>query len=326
MPRKVRVATMALRYDGGPTVEDNRQRIRRLIEQAAAQKPDIICLPETFLQLNVDFQELSEVAEPVPGPTTDMVAECAREYACYIICPLIAIHGDKCMNDAVLMDRRGQVVGAYSKIHPVVTGSEFAILERGVTPGSEATVFETDFGRIGMQICFDINWDEPWAELKRKGAEIVFWPSAYDGGKHLGIHAWNNRYHVVSAVGSCYARILDIMGDVLAMTGRFDLIAAHTIDLEVGLFHLDFNRTQIPLIRARYGPDVTIKVWHQEGLFTLESNREDLSVADVVEEFLLDPLDVYIERNTRLQDAWRRGGPIPDLTPRYVGREQWTQP
>ena len=323
MSRKIRVATVAQLHVGGPTVEDNRQRVCDLIEQAAAEKPDIICLPETFLELNVAFADLSIVAEPVPGPTTDRVAQYARKQGCYIICPLTVMHGDRYMNDAVLIDRQGHIVGAYSKIHPVVEGSEFTSLEKGITPGGEAAVFETDFGRIGMQICFDINWPETWAELKRKGAEIVFWSSAYDGGKHLSIHAWNNNYYIVSAVKSCYARIIDIMGEVLAVTGRRDPVIAHTIDLDVGLYHCDFNRTQIAAIRAKYGPDVTMRVWHEEGLFTVASNREELSVAEIADEFLLDPLDEYLARNTRLQDAWREGGPIPDLTPRYVGRIQW---
>ena len=320
MSRKVRVATVAQLNAGGPTMEENRERIGELIEQAAAEKPDIICLPETFLELNVEFLDLAEVAETVPGTTTDMVGALARKHNCYIICPLTAIHEGKFTNDAVLIDRQGEVVGAYSKIHPVVTSAKFEDLEKGITPRSEATVFETDFGRIGMQICFDINWDEPWAELKRRGAEIVFWPSAYDGGKHLGVHAWNHHYYVVSAVKSRYARIIDVMGEVLAVTGRCDPVIAYTIDLDVGLFHCDFNQVQIQKIRARYGPDVTIRVWHEEGLFTLETNRDDLSVADLTKEFLLDPLDAYLERNERLQDAWRRGGPIPNLTPEFARR------
>jgi len=320
MSRKVRVATVAQLNVGGPTTEENRERMAELIEQAAAEKPDIICLPETFLELNVEFLELAEVAETVPGPTTDLVGALARKHGCYIICPLTAIHGDRFMNDAVLIDRQGQVVGAYSKIHPVVSGARFAVLEKGMTPGADASVFETDFGRIGMQICFDMNWDQGWAELKRRGAEIVFWPSAYDGGRHLSIRAWNQQYYVVSAVKSRYARIIGIMGQVLAMTGERDPIVAHTINLDIGLYHTDFNQVQIAKIRARYGPEVTVSIWHQEGLFTLEANRDDLSVAEITEEFLLDPLDAYLERNQRLQDAWRKGGPIPDLTPDFASR------
>ncbi len=323
MSRKIRVATVAQLNIGGPTVEHSRAYICKLVEQAAAERPDIICLPETFLHKGVDFHKLSEVAEPIPGPTTDAVANYARAHGCYIICPLIGIHGDTYTNDAVLIDRQGQIMGVYSKIHPVVEGAEFTSLERGVTPGSEAKVFETDFGRIGMQICFDIHYPSSWAELARQGAEIVFWSSAYDGGKALGMHAWTHHYYIVSAVKSHYARIIDVMGEVLALTGPRDPVIAHTIDLDVGLFHCDFNNTVIPLIRAKYGPDVTIRMWHQEAMFTIESNRDDLAVADVAREFKLDPLRDYLARNARLQHAWRQGGPIPDLATNYVGRVQW---
>ncbi len=323
MSRKVRVATAALLSVGGPTVEHNRERMVALIEQAAAEKPDIICLPETFLEQGVAFRNLAQVAEPLPGPTTDLAASLARKYGCYIICPLTTVRDARYTNDAVLLDRQGQIAGVYSKMHPVVEGSEFRSLEKGITPGREPFVFAADFGRIGMQICFDINWSESWAELKRRGAEIVFWSSAYDGGKHLSAHAWDQHYYVVSSVKTRHARIIDIMGEVLAMTGDHDPVVAQTIDLDVGLFHCDFNGVQIPLIRSRYGPEVTIRIWHEEGLFTLEANRRDLSMARLVEEFVLDPLPAYLDRNTRLQDAWRDGSPIPDLTPPYLGRIQW---
>ena len=323
MPRKVRVATIAQARRGGPTIAANKKQICELIEQAASAGPDIICLPETFMLSNVVYKDLADVAEPLPGPTTEMVARYAAQHRCYIICPLIAIHGDKYMNDAVLIDRRGQIAGVYSKIYPVVSGSEFRELEKGITPGSEATVFDTDFGRIGILICFDVNWPGPWAEMKRQGAEIVFWPSGAEGGKLLNIHAWNNHYYVVSSVTTRHARVIDIMGEVLVETGRQDPVAAYTIDLDVGLFSAAFNETQIRLIRKKYREDVTIRSLHVENFFTLESNREGLSLADLVEEFSLELADDYAARTERLQEAWREGGAIPDLTPKYVGREQW---
>jgi len=323
MSRKVRVATVAQRHRGAPTIGENRQLICELIDQAAAERPDIICLPETFLILGLDFQDLRDVAETVPGPTTDAISALARKHGCYIICPLIATRGEVYTNDCVLIDREGRVVGTYSKIHPVVHGSEFTNLERGVTPGDDVPVFDTDFGRIGMQICFDLVYDDGWQALEQKGAEIVFWSSAYDGGKHLAVRAWNNRYYVVSAVNSNYARIIDMLGEVRGITGPRDPILTRTIDLDIGLFHLDFNNVVLPQLRKRYGPEVTIRMLHEEGMFTLESNVDNMSLDDVVREFDLDPYDDYLARNARLQDAWRRGEPVPDLTPSFVGREQW---
>ena len=159
--------------------------------------------------------------------------------------------------------------------------------------------------------------------IDRAGAEIFFWLSAYDGGRDLSAKAWQYHRFLVSAVQTIYARILNNMGEILAITGIHDHIAASTIDLDVALFHTDFNKAQIPAIRAKYGPDVNLRLFHEEGCFTLQSNRPDLSVDMLIAEFQLDPLKDYIERNRRLQDALRAGDPLPVLQPPYGAREQW---
>lgn len=323
MTRKVRVATVAYQYHGGPTVQDNRERLSALLDQAVAQRPDIISLPETIVSQGVSYTALDQIAEPVPGPTLELASGYARRHHCYIICPLVTVRGERYYNEAVLLDRRGEIVGAYAKIHPVVQGAEFRSLEMGITPGHECRTFETDFGRIGIQICFDIMYPEGWAELKRQGAEIVFWCSAYDGGRHLAAYAWWHHYYVVSSVQSRIARIYGLLGQELAQAAWYLQVIAHTLELDIGLFHCDFNASVLPDILEKYGPDVTIDMGHEEGMFTLASNREGLSVADLVREFALDPVDAYVERNARLQQAWRKGEPAPDLTPPYIGRRQW---
>jgi len=322
MSRIVRVASVAL-VTGGRTVEANREIICHRVERALQGNPDIICLPETFPTAGVPFEDIRTVAETVPGPTVDLMATYARQNRCHIICPLLARHGDVVMNDAVLIDRDGEVAGIYSKVHPVVQGSEYTGLERGVTPGREIKVFDTDFGRIGIQICFDIEWDDSWRLLKKRGAEIVFWCSAFDGCKRLGYHAWNQHYYVASGVKSQHACVHDVMGDRLATTSRLDPVVVQAINLDVGIYHTDFNASQIEPIRAKYAFDVTIKLWRNEGVFSLSAEREDLSLAQINAEFALESLTDYVLRNEKLQDALREGADIPDLTPPYLGREQW---
>ena len=93
--------------------------------------------------------------------------------------------------------------------------------------------------------------------MDRAGAEIFFWLSAYDGGRDLVAKAWQYHRFLASAVQTTYARILNPMGETLAITGIHDQIATCTVDLDVALFHTDFNKTQIPAIREKYGPEVT---------------------------------------------------------------------
>ncbi len=323
MPRPVRIATIAQRADWGPTVDANRKKMAAWIEQGLHEKPDILAIPESFTLAGLVNPRIAEMAEEVPGPTLEMAAAYACQAKAYILCPILARRPDGNHIEAFLLDRQGRIAGSYQKHHPVVEGWQYRKLEYGSRPGSALPVFDTDFGRIGVQICFDVEYSDGWEALDRAGAEIFFWLSAYDGGRDLSAKAWTYHRYLVSAVQTFHARILDIMGETLAMTGLHDSIAATTIDLDVALFHMDFNNTQIQAIRAKYGPDVTLHLYHQENYFTLQSNRPDLPVSAIISEFQLDPLKDYIARNERLQDAIRAGRFIEDVTPPYADRAQW---
>jgi len=323
MPRIIRIATIAMGGQGGPTVADNRRLMGGLIEQALAEKPDILAIPESFTVARLVEARIEEMAEDVPGPTLEMVSKYARDHHSYILCPILARRLDGLYIEAFLLDRSGQIAGSYQKHHPVVEGSAYTQVEFGSRPGRALPVFDTDFGRIGVQICFDVEYQDGWEALDKAGAEIIFWLSAYDGGRSVSSKAWTYHRFVASAVQGTRARIVDIMGETLAITGKHDLIAACNIDLETTLFHMDFNLTQVQAIRAKYGPDVTMHLYHEENYFTLQSNRADLPVSQITKEFQLEPLKEYIQRNQRLQDALRSGGPLPDLTPPYAGRIQY---
>jgi beta-ureidopropionase len=323
MPRLVRIATIATGGQGGPTVAHNRARMAGWIERALAERPDIIAIPESFTLAGLVDPQSEEMAEDISGPTLEMAAGYARQNGVYLLCPILARHPDGTHIEAFLLDRSGKIAGSYQKVHPVVEGSDFCRLEYGSRPGSAFPVFDTDFGRIGVQICFDVEYDNGWHALDQAGAEIFFWLSAYDGGRDLSHRAWQYHRYLASAVQGSFARILNPMGDVLSITGLHNPIAATTIDLDFGLFHTDFNKVQIPAIRAKYGTDLTLRVYHEEGCFTLQSNRADLTVSDVVREFELDPLKDYLERVRKLEDALRIGEVPPDLHPPYRDRLQW---
>lgn len=305
MPRKIRVVTTSLLVRGGPALQDNREKALALLERACASKPDIVCLPETITSYGIAYSNVNEVAEPVPGPFTEMAAAVARRYSTYIICPVWERRGGHVYNAAVLLDRQGQIVGTYDKLHPVVSERNAALLEQGVTPGSGVKVFDTDFGRIGILICFDINWPREWQRLKEMGAEVVFWPSAYDGGLPLQSRALDHHYYVVSAVRKEHARIIDVLSPILAETGPYTDIAEAMIDLDKKVFSTDYNLHKLAALRLKYGRDVTIEIRCDEDMFSLESQRADLSVADLMAEYEMQTWSEYIAKSTAAQDAQR---------------------
>jgi predicted amidohydrolase len=318
MPRKIWVSTVAFQGRGGSAVQDNLDRAIKLIDQAALDEPDIICLPETFPSYNVPREHAIEVAETVPGPTTELISARAKKYNTNIICPLLEKQGDTAYNAAVVIDRGGKIAGTYHKLHPVTTSFDFTVFESGVTPGKEPMVFDLDIGRIGILICFDIQWIKEWMALGEMGAEIVFWPSAYDGGFPLQTRAWENHYYVVSSVRSSHSRIIDITGEILMKSGPRSAVIGMQIDLEKKYFHSDFNASQIPAIKEKYGRDVTIRLYNEEGGMTVESNREGLTVEDLMEEFDLELVPDYITRHDRAEEFTRAGKKPEPQTPRRV--------
>ncbi len=301
MPRKIVVATASLRRGGARrTVEANLTAAEQLLQRAAATAPDIVCLPELFPYTDVPYRMASDVAEPLGGPTTERIGAVARRHGMYVVCPMLERTGDHCYNTAALIDRHGAIVGVYRKIHPTVSE-----VEQGVAAGERVAVFRTDFGRVAVLICFDLMFPARWQEAKQLGAEIVFWPSTYEGGLPLAARACDHEYYVVSANPVWHSRILDITGHELASTGQRLEVAWAQIDLEKRLFSTDYNMAQYHAILARYGRRVTINVLSPEGAFTLECHDPALSVAAVAEEFGLETQDDYLRRSAALQEEAR---------------------
>ncbi len=290
----VRVVTIS--QDGLNDSEDDLlERTLERLDRAASYRPDIAALPEVFLP---------GVEEVAAGPVTERLAEWARANSSYVLFGLRTRSGDTLSNSAILLDRQGRLVGRYDKIRP--TERE---LSEGVYPGDpDPPVFETDFGVIGVQICFDVNWWDQWARLKEKGAQIVFFPAAYPAARQLSALALRNQYFVVSAVRDRRARVYDMTGETLAASGRFQQWAGAELPLGKRLFEIDFHTKKVRRILAKYGAKVEVKWYHEDDWFTLASRDPDLTVEDLIEEYGLTPLDQYRRRATRAIDEARERG------------------
>ena len=295
-PRNAMVRVVTISQDGlqdrtGKTFID--ATLTRL-ERAASFRPDIACLPESFT---------SGEPETVPGPTTERLSQWAKANKCYVICPILIRDGDRTYNAAIVIDRQGRIVGRYCKIRP--TEGE---LNRGICPGpSDPPVFETDFGTIGIQICFDVNWYGQWQRLREKGAKIVFFASAYPASRQIRTVAWLNQYFVVTSTKTRRASIYDITGETLATTGKFQQWAGAVVPLGKTVFEIDFHVSKMREIQKKYGSRVEVAWYHDEDLVTLASLDPVLSVQDLIREYELTPHRDYILRAQRQQDKSRPG-------------------
>ena len=160
----------------------------------------------------------------------------ARRYRMYVICPMMEKRNGKVYNAAVLIDRKGEYVGSYHKIHPTIWE-----IESGVTPGTESKTFKLDFGRVGFAICFDLNYEDVIEGLTKNGSELIFFPSMYPSVLQLRLWAFNYGVYMVSAYTGEGSMIVDPFGRALATSSSYSPVICKTINLDYGVFHIDYN-------------------------------------------------------------------------------------
>jgi beta-ureidopropionase len=310
MTTRARIATICQSGCYQNTIEGNNGEIMKRLDLALKLKPDLVCLPESFSSASVPREIIAKVAESVPGPSTDFFARQAQLHNCYILCPVFTHRGGYYWNSVVLIDRNGNILGFYDKLHPVTSTSDYTQFEQGITPGSKTPVFDLDFGRIGIQICFDALFPDGWAELARKGARIVFWPSAYNGGFPLQAYAWLHHYYVISSVSTEKSRIIDPCGSILAETDQQVNIIWRDINLDYAVCHNDFNYSIPDRILAAYPGKVEIRPHWDEGHFLLEPLDPVLTVAGLQSEFGFITVQEYASLH---RNAYRvtRNGKVP---------------
>ena len=300
---KCKIATWAMlnRNLYGMSQEEVADAALDKMEQLKESKPDLICFPEIFLKSGGDN---TADWNAVSLRTVARMREKAAELRCYVVTSVYEPslrHEGLCYNTAVLIGRDGNIVGKYRKRHTVVSESE----ELRVIPASELPVFDTDFGRIGMLVCFDIGWRESWRVLAEKGAKMIVWVSAYDGGSMLNAYAAHNMYYVVSSVRTDHARIIDPTGRTLAMSSVWDGLCTATVDLTAELFHIDGQYKRIEAMRMRLGDRVTVKTYSEENYFTIEPNDPEWPMERIKREFGFVNYADYHAKATEVQNEWR---------------------
>jgi predicted amidohydrolase len=182
----MRVALCQMR--SGEDVEENLLIAEKLVREAADRDGDIAVLPEMFTYLGTAAGR-SAAAERVPGPTTERLAAIAREHGMWVLGgSLIESDGDRLYATSVVLDRSGELVARYRKIHlfDVDLPGQSPFRESSTfTPGDQLVTHDTDVGRIGLSICYDLRFPELYRGLMVMGAEVLFVPAQfqYETGK-----------------------------------------------------------------------------------------------------------------------------------------------
>lgn len=161
--------------------DDNLQRGLQALEDAAGKGAELVCFAELafepFYPQKPATTGYAELAEPVPGPITEVFCEKAADLGVVVVLNLYERSGDSTFDSSPVIDADGKLLGRTRMIHI----TDYACFhEKGYyTPGDTgAPVYETRAGRIGVAICYDRHYPEYMRALAIQGAELVIVPQA----------------------------------------------------------------------------------------------------------------------------------------------------
>ena len=289
--RNVRIS--AISYLGNEKdPEDSCQGALEIIDRAMREGPDLIVLPEASLNR-------PETAQPLPGPIYERMAAKAAEHGIYLVLPLYQLTPSEAIyNSAILISPEGDRLGQYLKKYP-----NLPELNAGVTPGDDTPVFSLPFGRVGMAICFDLNFRDVADGLAAGNVELIFFLSMYEGGRQLQTWAFDYGVYMVSAHLRGYSTFVDPLGRIIQRgEPLYHPIVTRDLNLDRSVYHLDENHKRLDEVRRRYGKGIKIEVCRPEAVFTLESLMDDMSVEDIAGEFSLETRSNYYARSIHARD------------------------
>jgi N-carbamoylputrescine amidase len=278
-PHKVTLALVQMRCSADP--KENLEKALQKISEAAGRGTQIVCLQELFTSqyfCQIEDHKYFQLAEEIPGPSTDKLCALAREKGVVIVASLFEKRSAGLYhNTAAVIDADGTYLGKYRKMH---IPDDPAFYEKFYfTPGDLGfRAWDTRYGRIGVCIC----WDQWYPEAARltalQGAQILFYPTAI--GWHPGEKAeygkrqhdsWETIQRSHAIANGCYVAVpnrigheapdggpgIEFWGQSFVADPSGQIVAKASVDgeeillSEVDLDALDTQRTHWPFFRDR---------------------------------------------------------------------------
>ena len=279
---KTRTVTLGLlQHACGPNPQENLKACLEAGARAAKNGAQILCTQELVCSqyfCQSEEHRYFELAEPIPGPSTQAFQNLAKEHGVVVIASLFEKRAEGLYhNPAVIIDADGSLLGIYRKMH--IPDDPLFYEKFYFTPGDTGfRTWDTRFGRIGVLICWDQWYPEAARLTAMSGAEILFYPTAI--GWHpsekaeYGTHqhgAWETIQRSHAVANGCYVAAVNrigleqpIGGDGLEFWGQSfvagtsgQLLGKASVDqpenllVTVDLAKVDVTRTHWPFLRDR---------------------------------------------------------------------------
>ena len=250
-------------------IAQNMKKTTAKIVEAAEKGAQIVCLQELYRTTYFPQRENQDVgclAESIPGESTNLFSKIAKKHKIVIIAPLFEkAKNGKFYNTAVVIGSSGEILGTYRKAH-IPQDPYFYEKDYFAAGDSDYKVFETDYARIGVLICYDQWFPEPARINALKGAEIIFYPTAigYVKGYTSADGDWHDAWKTVQR--------------------------AHAIA----------NGVHVAAVN-RVGEEGELEFWG--GSFVCDSFGKVLAEASTTKEEVV-VVQVDLSKNKKIQDGW----------------------
>lgn len=262
----LRIASVQL--CSGQDIPTNLAEVKRLIEDAVDQNAQLVALPENFSYLDREGKKIEAVENFETGPAVQLLRELARTHSVYIVGGTVPLSSNgRVSNTCLVFDPEGNIVAQYDKIHlfDIQLDDAHSFMEsRHIEAGKVPVTFEALGTTMGLSICYDLRFPELYRILSKRGAQILFVPSAFTwrtGSFHwlalLRARAIENLSYVVApaqfgrhnAERESYGHsvIIDPWGQILAQAPD----QACVITCEVNLTYQDQLRKRLPCLDHR---------------------------------------------------------------------------
>jgi predicted amidohydrolase len=313
-PRKVIVGTAMQSFWGRyPGLRNRLDQLAGIVDQMAAQAKrdygrglDLAILPEAAMTGEVGDNAVDSSIS-FDGETKDAFAQKAREHTCHIVVPTYLLDSRKkklCSNAAILLGRKGEVLGTYRKIHLVVS-LDRRTMENGTTPGCALPVFDCDFGKLGIQICYDMDFGEGWAGLARRGAELIAWPTQSPQTSQPAFRARDHRCYIVSSTWRHNATVFEPTGKIAAQIRPPHSVLVHELDLSYALLPWSSKLQNGEALRKAYGDKVGFRYYEDEDCGIFWSNDPKTTIGQMVRSIGVLELE---EEMARVRQFYRAAG------------------
>lgn len=252
--------------------QGNLDQAAQMLEEAAKGGAQLAVLPEMF-NCPYDIRCFRDYAEAIPsGETSVRLAKLAQTHELFLVGGSIPeLMGERLYNTSVVFNPKGEVIAKHQKVHLfdvcVKNGIKFRESEV-LAPGNDSTMFDTPWGKFGVEICYDIRFPELTRNMAKQGTSVIFVPAAFNmttGPAHWELlfrsRALDNQ---IFMLGTSPARDLRASyvayGHSLAADPWGQIIGQ--LDEKPGILMVDLDLAQISNVRE------AIPVWKQR--------REDL--------------------------------------------------